>query len=101
MMEHRWGKRLAVDIPIRVASATPFSVQHGRLANLSISGAWIPTRFNVRLCFEIQLILECPLSHDISTIAAHVVRRCESGVGIEWSELGPPVVIELLRAAAG
>jgi hypothetical protein len=98
-MEHRWGQRVGVDIPVRIAGQ-PFSVRSGRLSNLSVSGAFIRAEFQPRLLSRIHVAIEAAQwsRHDAPTIAAYVARRTKAGIGIEWCEFAPPDVSRLLQS---
>jgi hypothetical protein len=98
-MEHRWGHRLRVDIPVRI-SAHPFSVRSGRLCDLSVSGAAIEGVYELRLLSQIQVALDLHLRsrHDAPTVSAYVARKYKDGVGIEWCEFAPPDITSLLKA---
>lgn len=100
-MEHRWGERVGVDIPVRI-TVHPFSVRNGRLANLSVSGACIKADFDVRMLSRIQVAIELPhrSKHEAPTVAAFVARRLKDNIGIEWCEFAPPAVSHLLQAFA-
>ncbi len=79
-MEHRLGQRFVVDIPIRLTLPLLGEVQ-GRLTNLS------------------QVFIEIPAdgSEDAVSIAAHVIRKTDHGVGVEWYDFAPAAVAALLR----
>jgi hypothetical protein len=96
-MEHRWGERVGVDLPVRI-TAHPFSVRHGRLSNLSVSGAMIESDQELRLLQRIQVAIEMPhhLRSEAPNLAAYVTRLGKTGAGIEWCEFSPPLVSELL-----
>ena len=98
-MEHRWGQRVAVDIPVRI-TGHPFSVRTGRLSNLSVSGAFIKAEFQLRLLSRIQVAIEAPQRsrHAAPIIAAYVARKGKDGIGIEWCEFAPNAVKDLLRS---
>ena len=99
-MEHRWGERVGVDLAIRI-TAHPFSVRHGRLSNLSVSGAMIKTDQELRLLQRIQVAIEMPHLTprcEAPLIAAYVTRNGKAGMGIEWCEFSPPVIGELLAS---
>jgi hypothetical protein len=100
-MEHRWGQRVAVDIPVRI-TGHPFSVRSGRLANLSVSGAFIKAEFQLRLLSRIQVAIDVPhrSRHDAPIIAAYVARKGKGGIGIEWCEFAPPDISRLLHSFA-
>src|SRR6266436_8973026 len=100
-MEHRWGKRVQVDFPVRVM-AHRFSVREGRLADLSVSGARVKADFEARVLSRIQIAIVLPLwpKHESPVVDAYVARSCKRGFGIEWCEFAPHAVSELLRAVA-
>ena len=100
-MEHRWGERVGVDLPVRI-TAHPFSVRHGRLANISVSGASLKVDFDLRLLSRIQVVIELPhkMRNEAPSIAAYVTRNGKTSVGIEWCEFSPPAISELLQALA-
>ena len=100
-MEHRWGQRLSLDLPIRI-TVQPFSVRHGRLTNLSVSGAMLKLDHELRLLHRIHVALEMPHTTkcEAPTLAAYVTRTGRFGVGIEWCEFSPPVISQLLANLA-
>jgi hypothetical protein len=71
-MEHRWGKRLAVDIPVRL-SLPLLSAKRGRLTNVSLSGGFITTLVDVRILCRMLVAFEGPwrAQHDAVTVAAY------------------------------
>ena len=83
-MEHRWGRREDVTIPVRLRWRQRYGAANGEITNISVSGAWIET--------AAVLPLLIPLEVDMSTadgrsiLCAFVVRRASGGVGIEWRE---------------
>jgi PilZ domain len=97
-MEHRWGERIGVDIPVRIAGS-PFAVRNGRLLNLSVSGAAIDTTFELRPLSRIQIFLDTPsqVRSDAPSLDAYVTRVAKESIGIEWCEYGPEIVCELLQ----
>ena len=100
-MEHRWGERVGVDMAVRI-TAHPFAVRHGRLMNLSVSGASIKADFHLRPLSKIEVVIELPHRSrcEAPTITAYVTRASKESIGIEWCEFAPPVVSELLQAFA-
>src|ERR1700728_1490372 len=86
-MEHRWGTRIAVHIPVRVTAAYSSVVRIGRLTNLSLSGGFI-TGFGFRPLSRIHVSMEYPwpLQRPVEKLAAIVARVCEEGAGIVWCE---------------
>jgi hypothetical protein len=101
-MEHRWGERFAVDLAVRVAGR-PYHVRMGRLADLSVSGAYVNmSAADLRLLSRVQIAIALPprLAHPTSMVAAYVARLSSDGVGVEWCEHAPKPVLELLRYIA-
>ena len=100
-MEHRWGERVGVDLPVRI-TGHPFSVRTGRLHNLSVSGALVEMDFEPRVLSRIQVAIVLPLwpKHDAPVIEAYVARKYKHKFGIEWCEFAPAAIGELLRAVA-
>ena len=100
-MEHRWGERVGVDIPVRL-TAQPFFVRDARLTNLSLSGAFINAGFDLRVLSRIQVVIELPLlfKHATPIIAAYVTRKFRDGIGVEWCEFAPQAVIQLIRSSS-
>jgi hypothetical protein len=96
--EHRWGARIRVSIPVHVTSPSTTDFD-GRIKNLSLSGALMTTNFALPLNSRIEVTLELPppLLGD-AVITAHVARRVNGEVGIEWCQFAPNAVKDLLRA---
>jgi hypothetical protein len=97
-MEHRWGERVQVDLPVRV-SALRFCVRDGRLTDLSVSGALVKAEFEARVLSRIQIAIvlpSCPKC-EVPIVEAYVTRKYKHEFGIEWCEFAPPAVTELLR----
>ena len=97
-MEHRWGERVQVDYAVRV-TAHRFSVRDGRLADVSVSGAFIEADFEARMLSRIQLTIILPLcpKHECPVVDAYIARKYKHGFGIEWCEFAPRAINELLR----
>jgi hypothetical protein len=98
-LEHRWGERIRVNIPVRVeAPALPGA--NGCMTNLSLSGALMKSDCDLRLhtLIEVSMALPAP-STRTAVIKAHVSRKFKEGVGIEWYEFAPNIIRYLLRSA--
>jgi len=97
-MEHRWGQRFAVDLPIRL-SVPLLGETQSRLTNLSLSGGFITTQMKVRVLSRLQVFIEVPgdALQDAVSIAAFVARKADHGIGVEWCDFAPAVVARLLR----
>jgi len=97
-MEHRWGERINLDLPVRI-TAHPFTVRSGRLCNLSVSGAYVRTDVELRLLSRIQIMLDLPLLKcEALPIPAYIARKCKDGFGLEWCEFSPQAASELLQS---
>jgi hypothetical protein len=101
-MEHRWGTRIAVHIPVRVTAENSSVVRIGKITNLSLSGGFI-SGFGFRPLSRIHVSLEypLPLHRPVDKLAAFVARVCEGGAGIVWCDFAPRTVAEVLRAKTG
>jgi hypothetical protein len=95
-MEHRWGTRISVHIPVRVTAAHISMASIGRITSLSLSGGFI-TGFGFRPLSRIQVSFEHPLlPRPVEKLAAFVARVCEEGAGIVWCDFAPRPVAEIL-----
>ncbi|HWX27666.1 MAG TPA: PilZ domain-containing protein [Steroidobacteraceae bacterium] len=96
-LEHRWGERVRVNMPVRLSAADLPSVE-GRVKNLSLSGALLKVDCELRLhaLIEVRIELPPPASR-AAVVEAHVSRKLDDGVGIEWCQLAPNIVRVLLR----
>jgi hypothetical protein len=94
----RWGRRIAVDIPVHVAAhASP--VIHGHLKNLSLSGALMEADHELRLHAYIELSIKLPeKGRSTMRVMARVARKSNDAVGVEWCEFAPSIVKDLLRS---
>jgi hypothetical protein len=99
-MEHRWGERLLVDLPVHV-STHAFSQYDGKLTDLSVSGAHLQGDVELRPLMRVELVVVLPQvsKHRAHAIPGYVVRKYRNGYGIEWCEFAPPAVTVLLRIA--
>ncbi len=99
-MEHRWGERMAMGIPVRV-TVQPLSAHEGRLVNVSMSGALIQADVAPRVLSRVQVRIQPPgqpLAQP-TVLTAYVVRRSAAGFGIEWCEFAPREVFAMLNGA--
>jgi hypothetical protein len=99
-MEHRWGQRATVDIPVRL-SVLLYAIRAGRILNLSVSGAWLRSDFELPVCAQLDVAFgSTQASEQWSVpIPAYVVRTFRTDIGIEWCDFSPAQVRELLLAA--
>ncbi len=99
-MEHRWGERQRVNIPVKLHQARSSVAFNGRLINLSMSGALVIADVSVRLLSRIHLtFLMDYAEHGPHRIAAYVARKHSSVFGVEWCESTSPALNTLLKAA--
>jgi hypothetical protein len=100
-MEHRWGERIVVDIPVQV-SVPPFVIGTGRITNISISGAWISGKFDLPPLARAFVVFNFALGgqQEFLPIACYVARVRPEGIGVEWRELAPQIVNDLMLFAA-
>jgi hypothetical protein len=100
-MEHRWGERLKVDLPVRIWTAYG-NVGAGEVLDLSVSGAFIRTRLQIPLLSPLNVAFRSRRHsgrlQDSATYVAHVVRREESGIGIEWFDFATEDVVAVTHA---
>lgn len=99
-MEHRWGERIVVDIPVQV-STPPLVVGKGRILNVSISGAWISGQFDLPPLARAMIVVDLSTGSmpEPMPIPCYVARVRYQGIGVEWRELAPQIVSDLLLCA--
>jgi hypothetical protein len=94
----RWGQRFSVDIPVQVAAEASPAV-HGRLRNISLSGALMEADHELRLHAYIELSIKLPETGSAPLrVMARVTRKFKDSVGVEWCEFAPTAVKDLLRS---
>ena len=100
-MEHRWGERIEVDIAVQV-SVPPLIFGSGRVRNISISGAWIAGRFDLPPLARAFVVFDLAIAgqREQLPIACYVARVRPDGIGVEWRELAPQIVSDLMLFAA-
>jgi hypothetical protein len=100
-MEHRWGKRIPADMAVRIL-ARPGMIGVGRILDLSASGAWIRARLNLSVLARVMIVFDSTPArkHEAPSIDAYVTRTSRDGFGVEWYELDPPSLGELLHPHA-
>jgi len=97
-MEHRWGERTSIARTVRLSSL-PCAIGAGRFRDVSMSGAFVETRLLVPLLACVHIEFDLPSRPDKRySIPGYVMRQDENGIGIEWIELAPFAVLELLKA---
>jgi PilZ domain len=97
-MEHRWGERFRTNMPVHVSANEEAGIL-GRMRNLSLSGALLRIEADLRLYALIEVSVELPQrSLPPAILLAHVSRKREKDLGIEWCEFAPFAVKDLLRS---
>lgn len=99
-MEHRWGRRVALRIPVRLATGAGEPLA-GQMLNVSISGAFVQTARPMPTWGRLQVEVLTRHHHrgrNPERVSAHVTRHEANGVGIEWCDLAPRSVRVLLEA---
>ncbi len=101
-MEHRWGDRAKVDVPVRVHAAGWRAPRSACLRNVSASGALLEMEHSPPPLkrIEIEIGVRKDGQINLMTIGACVLRRAESGVGVEWCEALPCGIEELVSGTA-
>jgi hypothetical protein len=86
-MEHRWGHRKSTDVAVRFV-ALPATIGTGRVINVSMTGAFMETRVQLRLLSLVYLEPFAAVGDDelMSRLVASVVRQTPFGVGLEWCD---------------
>jgi hypothetical protein len=99
-IEHRWGERFPINLPVQLSVRAVNGID-GRLKNVSLSGALIEADIALRLNSLVAIKLRLPgPPHREAFLQAHVTRRSDADVGIEWCEFAPAAVKDLLRSLA-
>ena len=99
-MEHRWGLRQAVNCPVRIRTRGGL-IAPGRVCNVSISGAFVLMPLPVALLSYVEILIPQRQGRAMSTaIEGQVVRRTETGFGLEWCVLAPQALLSMVVPAA-
>jgi PilZ domain-containing protein len=101
-MEHRWGQRVTLEVPVRLLLAGRV-LGRGILRNASISGALIETPLELPLFTNLVVALPTTSELTASTqeLAACVVRRAPAGLAVEWRDMACPAIVALLERITG
>ena len=93
----RWGERVKVDIPVQLSQGALAGVD-GCMINLSLSGALMKADVDLRLHSLIEVTIVMPSPQPAEAITAHVSRKIQEGLCVEWCEFAPRIVKDLLRS---
>jgi hypothetical protein len=97
-MEHRLGSRHATDVDVYLRTWGSTVSARGRLKDLSVSGAFISTLLPCRplLHVTVQVVPEGRPRRSGPSLEGQIVRLAADGIGIEWAELQPELVAQLV-----
>jgi PilZ domain len=97
-MEHRLGSRHATDVDVFLRTWGSTVSAKGRLRDLSVSGAFISTLLPCRplLHVTVQVAPNGRPRRGGPVLEGQIVRLTEGGIGIEWAELQPELVAQLV-----
>ncbi|HET9862602.1 MAG TPA: PilZ domain-containing protein [Steroidobacteraceae bacterium] len=95
--ERRWGPRMPVDLPVRLALPQG-RVEDGRMRNLSISGALIECAAELPAftTLRVEIFITANQSPGIQ-LGARVVRAEHPRLGVEWRDVPPQALADLLK----
>ena len=98
-MEHRWGQRVALDMPVHITLPTGDSAV-GVLRDASISGGYIETPLRLPVCTRLGVVLlvGTGAARRAVDLPACVTRNARDGLAIEWRDMACAPVLALLRA---
>jgi hypothetical protein len=96
-MEHRVGYRLNTDTVVRLQTSHG-EVAKAEMTDVSWSGAFVRTYLVLAPSSPVRLTLPHQAGAGMRNVAvtAHVVRRADTGIGIEWNQFAPAPVKALL-----
>jgi hypothetical protein len=98
-MEHRLGSRHATDAGVYLRTWGSTVSAKGRLRDLSVSGAFISTLLPCRPLLHVTVQIVTPNGRPRRSgpsFEGQIVRLAEGGIGIEWAELQPELVAQLV-----
>ena len=98
-MEHRWGTRVSLDLPVHISLHNGDSAV-GVLRDASVSGAFIETPLRLPVCAQLGVVLLVGEGAARRAVHLHacVTRSARDGLGLEWRDMASPPVLALLRA---
>lgn len=100
-MEHRWGQRVPLEMPIRVeVGGRPMG--RGILRNASISGAFIETALELPVFSSLAIVLPpmYPQAAMGLKLPACIVRKVLAGFAVEWRNMACPDIVSLVENAS-
>jgi hypothetical protein len=91
-MEHRWGTRIELDVPVELLTTDGLSAD-AAVKNASLSGAFVETTAKLPLLSRVSVNLHAPKDEWLD---ACVVRVEDDGLALEWLDPGSRLVPALL-----
>src|ERR1700748_3312849 len=97
-MEHRYGVRYRSAIDVLVRSRSGRLAAKGQLLNVSISGAFVQTSVVLAPLTSVTLEVSSVMAsaRPCKPIEAQVIRWTEHGLGVEWKNLTPASLSQLV-----
>jgi hypothetical protein len=96
-MEHRFGHRVSTQLRVGIGVSSQ-NHNTGRLRNVSVSGAFVQTDFRLPSMVRVRVYFDEQHSHGSLKFAldAHLVRSTPEGLGLEWVDSEPAILLALL-----
>jgi PilZ domain len=95
--ERRWGQRFDLDVPVQVAAHSSPTI-HGHMKSLSLSGALIEADHELRLHAYVEVSMKLPEAERSVRVMARITREMEGAIGLEWCEVAPSAIKDLLQS---
>jgi hypothetical protein len=96
-MEHRWGQRFSVDMPVKLGTRSAL-MGSGRIIDISMSGAFVVTLLRPPLFGHVEVdVPDFKGQEFFQRLAGFVVRHDSEGIGVEWNQFGPAQIAALLE----
>ncbi len=97
-MEHRWGVRSRIDVPVHIDCGSG-TVVFGVLRDASVSGAFVCTAAQLPAMTIVGVVALTDRCRNHEPIEAYVVRWTPEGCALEWCDLAPAAIVELMYLA--
>jgi len=96
-MEHRWGQRVALGLPVHVTAGRISAL--GVLRDASISGGYIETILEpaVFANLSVVVLVGSGEARRAVELPCTVTRRDHDGFGVEWRDMACAPLLSLLR----
>jgi hypothetical protein len=98
-MEHRFGHRVSTQLRVGIGVSSQ-SHSTGRLRNVSVSGAFVQTHLRPPSIVRLRVYFDEQHSHGSFKFGldAYLVRSTPEGLGLEWMDSEPAILLALLSA---